>query len=78
MLGVQNGDVKLFDGQILQSLREYLVDIARPAHGRTFLPFFRRHPAPELQRGMDTNRTSRSHAPYARQRRHWLGRQQPQ
>jgi hypothetical protein len=70
--------VEFLDRKILEPLREDLVHIPWPAHGRPFLPFFRGHASSQLQGGMDTNRTSRSYAADARQRGHRLRREQAQ
>jgi hypothetical protein len=78
VLGVEYRDVKLFDRKILQTLGENLEDVARPAHWRPFLPLLRRHAPSQLQGCMDTNRTSRSHAPHAGKGCYRLRRQQPQ
>jgi hypothetical protein len=77
MLGVQNGDVKLFDGQILQSLREYLVDIAWPPDRRPLLTLLGRHATTQLEGGVNTNRTSRSYSSDTGQGGNRLGGQQP-
>ena len=76
VLGVEDGYVKLFDRKILQTLRPDLVNVARPAHRHSFLPFLRRHAPPQLEGCMDTNRTSRSYTPDAGKGRHRLRRQQ--
>jgi hypothetical protein len=68
VLRIENSDVKLLHRQVLETLRKNLVHIARPAHRRSFLPFFHRHAPTELERGMDTNSTSRSHAAHAGKR----------
>jgi len=68
VLRIKHGDVELFDRKILQTLREDLIDIARPAHRRSFLPFFHRHAPAQLERCVDTNRTSRSYPAHARER----------
>jgi len=78
MLRVEDRDVKLLDRKILEPLREDLVDVARPAHGCSFLPFLCRHAPSQLERGMDTNRTSRSYTTYTREGRDGLGREQAQ
>jgi len=65
VLGVEYCDVKFFDRQIFEPLREDLEHIARPPHRRAFLPFFSRHPSSQLEGGVDTNSTSRSYAPNA-------------
>jgi hypothetical protein len=78
VLRVEDRDVKLLDREILESLGEDLVDIARPADGRSFLPLFRGHAPPQLESGVDTNSTSRSHAAYTREGRHRLRGEQPQ
>jgi len=78
VLRVEYRDVELLDRKILQTLREDLVNVARPAHRHSFLPFLRRHAASQLERGMDANRTSRSYTPYARKSGDRLRRQQPQ
>jgi hypothetical protein len=78
MLGVEDRDVELFDRKILQALGKNLEDVARPAHGRPFLPLLRRHAPSQLEGCMDTNRTSRSHASHAGKGCYRLRRQQPQ
>jgi hypothetical protein len=78
VLRIENGDVELFHREILQTLRKDLVHIAWPAHGRSFLSFLHRHAPPQFERGMDTNRTSRSYAPHTRKSGDRLGRQQSQ
>jgi hypothetical protein len=65
VLRIEHRDVELLDREILQTLREDLIDIAGPAHGRSFLPFLRRHSPSQLERGVDANRTSRSYTPDA-------------
>src|SRR5258705_10439602 len=78
VLRIENSDVKLLHRQVLEALRKYLVHIARPPHGRSFLPFFHRHAPTKLERGMNTNRTSLSHAANARKSCDGLRREQPQ
>jgi hypothetical protein len=78
MLGVEHCDVKLFNRQILQTLGEYLVDVARPSNRRALLAFFGGHPPSQLERRVYTNRTSRSHASNAGKRRYRLGGEQSQ
>jgi hypothetical protein len=78
MLRVEDRDVKFLDRKILEPLGEDLVDIARPAHGRSFLPLFSGHAPSQLEGGVDTNRTSRSHAADAGKGRHRLRGKQPQ
>jgi hypothetical protein len=67
VLRIEDDDVELFNREILQTLRKNLVHIAWPAHGRSFLSFFRRHAPSQFQRGVNTNSTSRSYAVHARQ-----------
>jgi hypothetical protein len=76
VLRIEHGDVELFNRKILQALRKDLIHVARPAHGRSFLPLLRRHASTQLERGMDTNRTSRSYTTYARKSGDWLRREQ--
>jgi len=78
VLRVEHRDMELLDGQIFQSLREDLINIAGPANGRSLLSFLCRHSPSQLERGVDANRTSRSYPPYAGESRHGLRRQQPQ
>src|SRR5688500_14155308 len=53
MLRVQNGDVKLLDRQVLQTRCEDRHDVPGRPDGTRFVPAFRRHPSPELERRMD-------------------------
>jgi hypothetical protein len=76
VLRIEDGDMELFHREILQTLRKDLVHIARPAHGRSFLSFLHGHAPPQLERGMDTNRTSRSYATNTGQSGDGLGSQQ--
>ena len=61
VLRIEHGDVKLLNRKVFEPLREDLKDIPRPAHRRSFLSLLRRHASPQLERGVDTNRTSRSY-----------------
>ena len=78
MLRIEDGDVKLLHRKILQPLREDLVHVARPSDRRAFLARLGRHSPAQLERGVDTNRTSRSNSPHARERCDRLRRQQPE
>jgi hypothetical protein len=78
VLGIEYGDVKFFDRQIFQPLRENLEDVARPSNGSSFLSFFGRHASSQLESGVDTNSTSRSHSANAGEGRDWLGCQKPE
>jgi hypothetical protein len=76
VLRVEDCDVEFLDRKILEPLREDLVDIPRPTYRRTFLPLFRRHPPAKLERGVDTNRTSRSYPTHTGQSSYRLRRQE--
>jgi hypothetical protein len=78
VLRVENSDVKLFDRQIFQSLGEYLEHVARPSDGRSFLAFLRSHAPSQLESGVNTNSTSRSHSANAGEGRDWLCCQKPE
>jgi hypothetical protein len=78
VLRVEDRDVKLLHRKILEPLGKDLVDIPRPAHGRSFLPLFSGHAPSQLERGMDTNSTSRSYAADTGEGRDRLRRKQPQ
>ncbi len=77
VLRIENSDVKLLHRQVLEALRKYLVHIARPTHRRAFLSFLHRHAPTKLERGMNTNRTSRSYAADTRESSDRLRREQP-
>jgi hypothetical protein len=76
VLRIEDGDVEFFDWKILETLRKDLVHIARPAHRRSLLPFLHRHAPAQLERGMDTNSTSRSYPAYTGKSGHRLGSEQ--
>ena len=77
MLGVEDGDVKLFDWKILQSLSEYLMHITRTAYGHTFISLFGSHSAAELECGVHRNRSRIANSAETRECRHRLGREPP-
>jgi hypothetical protein len=78
VLRIEHGDVELLDRQIFQALREDFVDIAWPSDGCAFLPLFRRHAPSQLERGVDTNSTSRTDPAHAGKGRDRLAREQSQ
>jgi hypothetical protein len=53
VLRVENGDMKLFYGQILKPVTEDLVNVSRTANGHAILAVLGCHPAPELEGGMN-------------------------
>jgi hypothetical protein len=78
VLRIEDGDVKLLHRKILQTLRKDLEHIARPAHGCSFLSLLNRHAPAQLERGMDTNRTSRSYTAHTGESGHRLSGEQPE
>jgi hypothetical protein len=78
VLGIEDGDVKFLDGKIFESLSEDFVDIPGPANRRAFLPLLARHAPPELQRGVDPDRTGGSNPADAGETCDGLGRKQSQ
>ena len=73
MLGIQDRNVKLFDRKILQLVAEYLMHITRAANGDAVLAILNGHPATQLERRMNLNRSRIANPGQRRQRGDRLG-----
>jgi hypothetical protein len=78
MLRIEDRDVKLLDGKILQPLAEDLVNVLRTADGDPVLTLLRSHSSAKLQRGVDRDCSGGPDATDRRERTNRLRRQSPQ
>src|SRR5688572_33351461 len=62
MLRVEYCDMKFFDGKILETLPENLMDVARASHRYAFVALLRCHAPAELERSVDRNGACRAGA----------------
>jgi hypothetical protein len=76
VLRIEDRDVELLNRKIFEALSKDLVHISGPAHRRALLSFLGRHAPAELERCMDSNRTSRSYTIHAGQSGYRLGGEQ--